>query len=157
MHATATTRQIRNDTLRAMGIRPTESYQFRLEPGDTVRLHIVVEEPFVNDLYEAEVVQYDDHGWYAEAIVRKLGTDCCRSIRLYQDGPEPWGVVECRIVKASESGRRQPYDAFAEFPPGMLAEHPQPVRCSGCGALLQRTVRGVACLACAVRAMKETA
>lgn len=99
-----TSRQIRNRMLRDMGIFPASSYHYRLEIGDRVIVRIVRECPPADCILKGAVRAVEDHGHYSRVVLWVPAQRRDVAILLHQDGPEDWGVVECRIVRRA----RQP-------------------------------------------------
>ena len=101
-------RQVRNALLRSMGVRPAESYQSAVRPGDVVRLEIVSESRGAERLVgRAEAVAR--HGHYN--VVRMRCHDGAeRTVRLWLAGPHHWGVVACEVVRRRVVRRWQRLD-----------------------------------------------
>jgi len=93
-----TSRQIRNQMLRQIGIQPSESYHNNVGPGDRVQVLIVEESAVVPCLAIGTIQTVHDHGWYSIVeLHQENGT--VRKIQLFRDGPQDYGVVECRILE----------------------------------------------------------
>ncbi len=102
MKVLQTSRQIRNQQLRDMGITPTASYQAtQVGPGDHIEFCEVESDPLAPEerRSRAVVLAVHEHGWYLKVHVQDADADAVRDITLMRDGPPEWGVVEVRITK----------------------------------------------------------
>lgn len=103
-----TTVQIHNAQLATMGISPPSWYHYDVAVGDRVRIQVVDRDcPALDYVVVGIVTAVDRHGWYRDIVVQSSRRSRPRRVRLFETGPQDWGVVECRLLSRPIPGKER--------------------------------------------------